>query len=387
MNVITVKSVRPNRCVCEGCRLAVCSALLLVTACGKATAPDKGEVADASVTNATARVSVGPSEKTFDEMLPEDVVIAVNGVGLTRQECDAILNRMEQTYKASRPNASPAEVRNYRNRRAWRLADEFRVKQLLLQEAKRRNLTPSPASKARMEKVLANRAALEKMTPDAYLRSLDPQDAEAVRADLDEQALILTLREDQFGDRVKITDADIQKARDGIIEYNRRGEATNALVKARGDAICERLRKGEDFAKVADEVSEYQEEEGGYWGEFARGEIDDPAVRHAAFTLPIGAVSDPFDTDEGLFIIKVLDRTGVDAIGATQEATVKLGRILLRLVEIEPMMDDKTLRREVEKKRLRELQGDWLRDLNRQAHLEFPNGTNLWKKATKKVAP
>ena len=48
MNGVTVQSVRPNRFVREGCRLAVCSALLLVTACGKATAPDQGEVADAS---------------------------------------------------------------------------------------------------------------------------------------------------------------------------------------------------------------------------------------------------------------------------------------------------------------------------------------------------
>ena len=382
-----VKFVRPNRFVREGCRLSVCLALLLVSACGKATSPDKGEVTAASVTNATASFSVGPSEKTFDEMLPGDVLIAVNGVALTRQACDALLNRMERAYKASRPNATVAEVGHYRTSRALRLADEFHVKQLLLQEAKRRNLAPSPESKATMEEVLVNRAKMAKMTPDAYLRSLDPQEAKAVRADLDEQALIVTLRENQFGDRLKITDADIQKARDRIVEYNRRGEATNALVKARGAAVCERLRKGEDFAKVADEVSEYQEEKGGYWGEFSRGEIDDAAVRHAAFTLPVGAVSEPFDTEEGLFIIKVLDRKGVDAIGSTQEATVKLGRILLRLAEFQTVPDEKTLRKDVEKERLKELQGDWLKGLNKQAHLEFPNGTNFWKKATKKVTP
>ena len=107
-------------------------------------------------------------------------------------------------------------------------------------------------------------------------------------------------------------------------------------------------------------------------------------MRHAAFTLPVGAISEPFDTEEGLVIIKVLARTGIDSPVAKQTAVVKLGRIVLLLWEFKTVPDDETLRKELERRRLEELQRDWIKGLREQARIEYPNGTNFWKKAAKK---
>ena len=134
-------------------------------------------------------------------------------------------------------------------------------------------------------------------------------------------------------------------------------------------------------------VNEYQDGDGGgggYWGEFVRGEIDDAAVRSAAFTLPVGAVSDPIDTEEGLVIIKVIERKGVDSPIAKASATVKLGRIVLRLGESKTLADEATLRKELERNRLEQMQSGWFASLRQQARIEYPNGTNFWKKAVRK---
>ena len=202
-----------------------------------------------------------------------------------------------------------------------------------------------------------------------------------------DQALIQTLRQVEFGDRLHITDADLQEARDRVSRYNEMCEATNALVKARADAVCERLRKGEDFSVVAKEVSEEEEaaEQGGFWGEFTREDIEDEAVRNAAFSLPVGAVSEPFDTDEGLVTIKVLEREGVDSIAATSPATVKVARIFFQLGEFREVLSDAKLRSVLERERLTEVQRDWLPTLIAKMRVEFPNGrTNLLAKARSK---
>ena len=368
--------------------LSICLACVLVAGCGnrEKDSADKGTVPSGGITNIAAGPIVGTNEKSFVEMRPEDVLVSVNGVALKRGECDALLERMAQTYQAAHPNARLPDVVSYRTNRAKTFVGEFLTKQLLLQEARRRNLVPSPESKAKMADVLAKRAKLEKKTPEAYLRSVGEKESREILADLEEQALISTLRENEFGERLKVSDKDIQALRDRIAGYNRMCEATNALVKARGVAVCERLRKGEDFAKVAAEVTEDPGEgDVSYWGEFARGEIEDAGVRNAAFTLPVGAVSDPLDTEEGLVIIKVLDRKGVDAVVAAASATVKLGRIVLRLGEFKTVPeDDQVLRAKLERERLGELQTEWLKRLQQQARIEYPNGTNFWKKVTRK---
>lgn len=331
-----------------------------------------------------AGIIVGSSCKTIEEMEPDDVIVAVNGVALTRRAYDGMLDRMVDTYGKARPSSTLADLKNYRASRERLLIDEFVTKEVLVQEARRRGLTPSAQDLAVIEGMMAKRAKLEGKTTAQYLKSLDPAVAERMRKDMMDQALIRTLRQAEFGDRLRVTAAELQEARDRVSRYNGICEATNALVKARADAVCARLRKGEDFSVVAKEVSEEREtaEQGGFWGEFTREEIEDETLRSAAFSLPVGAVSEPFDTSEGLVIIKVLERKGVDSVAATSSAKVKVGRILFQLAEFREVLDDAKLRNALERERLTEVQRDWFPTLLAKMRVEFPNGrTNLMAKA------
>ena len=326
-------------------------------------------------------IIVGENSKKITEMAPTDVIVSVNGDKLTKAGFDEILNVAQYVFRLKHPESRPGEVRQYVSARARALVPQYVAKQLYLQEASRRGLQATAADVAIMESALAGVAKKEGKSVEQFLKAPGKEVA-SLRKDVNEQALIRTLRQVEFGDRLVVTEADVMKSKGLIDQYNSMCEATNRLVQAQAEQVCRRLRDGADFAKVADEVSQAQKEPGGLWGSFVRGEIEDAQVRNLAFTLPVGSISDPVDTAEGLIIIKVLERVGLDSPMAAQEATVKLGRIVFRLGEFKKMPDDATIKAELEKRRIESLQRGWLEVLVKNARVEYPNGTNFWGVAT-----
>ncbi|MCE2438223.1 MAG: peptidylprolyl isomerase [Candidatus Latescibacteria bacterium] len=79
-----------------------------------------------------------------------------------------------------------------------------------------------------------------------------------------------------------------------------------AEVRAQANAIIDRLKKGEDFAALAQQYSSDagSREDGGDLGYFPRGRMV-PAFEEAAFTLRPGEISAPVRTKFGYHIIKV----------------------------------------------------------------------------------
>lgn len=84
------------------------------------------------------------------------------------------------------------------------------------------------------------------------------------------------------------------------------GERKSAMARAM--TVFERIRGKEEFAKVADEVSDSRDGNGGDLGYFAKGDLV-AGYELAAFEVPVGEVSEPFFTDTGLHIVKVTERS------------------------------------------------------------------------------
>ncbi len=80
------------------------------------------------------------------------------------------------------------------------------------------------------------------------------------------------------------------------------------LARQRADALLARLKKGEDFAKLAKENSmDGSASQGGDIGYVPKGQLT-PEYETVAFTMPIGTLSDVIKTPFGYHILKVTDR-------------------------------------------------------------------------------
>lgn len=84
----------------------------------------------------------------------------------------------------------------------------------------------------------------------------------------------------------------------------------DAEVRAQVEEVLKKAHAGEDFEALARAHSQTDTaEEGGDIGFVKRGQTL-PAFENAAFGLPIGAVSDLLETEQGFGIIKVAERRG-----------------------------------------------------------------------------
>lgn len=99
------------------------------------------------------------------------------------------------------------------------------------------------------------------------------------------------------------------------------GEGTTAEdARAVLEQALQRLRAGEAFASVADELSDCRGN-GGDLGYFPRGEMVEE-FDEAVFALPVGTTSDIFSTRFGLHVARLLDRRreGIPPLAEVQEA-------------------------------------------------------------------
>ncbi|MFC7391673.1 peptidylprolyl isomerase [Scopulibacillus cellulosilyticus] len=109
-------------------------------------------------------------------------------------------------------------------------------------------------------------------------------------------------------DGVKVTDKEMKdyynKNKDKLTEV----KASHILVKDKktADQIEQKLKKGEDFSKLAKKYSTdtATKNNGGDLGWFKKGEMD-PSFEKAAFNLKVGQISDPVKTQYGYHIIKL----------------------------------------------------------------------------------
>lgn len=98
---------------------------------------------------------------------------------------------------------------------------------------------------------------------------------------------------------------------DELPRFAEQVRARHILVETEDEAkeVIERLEAGEDFADLAAELSQDtgSAASGGDLGFAARGRYVTP-VEDAVFTLPVGQISDPIETQFGWHIIEVLER-------------------------------------------------------------------------------
>lgn len=130
-----------------------------------------------------------------------------------------------------------------------------------------------------------------------------------------EESLMAEKLQEKLAERLQVTDDEIARAyeqvkvRQIVVRPQQTTEAGRKAAESRARQLVQRLRNGADFADIArkesdDEATKAQGGDLGFVGHDALPE----AVEKVAFKLEAGAISDPIQTDEGYYIIQVLEK-------------------------------------------------------------------------------
>jgi peptidyl-prolyl cis-trans isomerase SurA len=201
-----------------------------------------------------------------------------------------------------------------------------------------------------IDRAIANIAAQNQLTV-AQLRDrlrADGMDVPLFRANLRDQILAERVREREVNQRIRITDADIDRALEErvaqasanaqlnlaqILVTVPEGAAADVVAQrqARAQQALARVRAGDDFSKVARDLSEdANREAGGELGMRPADRLPDLFVA-AVRGLAVGEVTaQPVRSAAGFHILKVLDRLSDDPYKVTQ---TRARHILMRATD------------------------------------------------------
>ncbi len=323
-------------------------------------------------------------KRQLNDLTADDIVVSVNNVPLTKHVFDENIALYRRCLQLQKPTIAATKLDQAEARKKTTLISEFVVRQLFLQEAKKLNLVPEQAEREALEMQQVSKFRGKVKTFSDLLAQLGSL-GEIFKREFEIDLLMQELYQSQ-SNQVIVTDAEIDQSLSALAEYNQMAQATNKQVVAFGAQLYARLQAGADFAELADEFTEDETKESGYWGEFIRGQFDDEQVEAAAFTLPIGAYSKPLDTVNGLVIVKVLDRVGGGAEetppGAMLGEQVTLARILRKMAVVWPQLSRDEIQDQLVATKRTKMQHSLYQKLLGQARIEYPNGTNLFDSAS-----
>jgi foldase protein PrsA len=196
------------------------------------------------------------------------------------------------------------------------MAMDLAGRRMLLEKAGKMKIT---ASQAQVDSVLnammSQRGGKEKF--DEELKKIGIS-AEMIKRDIRTQLVIDRYFSKHFAKDLEITEQDIQKAySDGktatvrhILMITRgKTDAEKSQIRQKMESILAQIKKGADFGGLAGLYSEDpgSSRRGGLVENFGRGDMV-PAFDETAFSIPVGGISDVFETEYGYHILKVVDR-------------------------------------------------------------------------------
>ncbi len=139
-----------------------------------------------------------------------------------------------------------------------------------------------------------------------------------VKANIETDLLIQTFLENYMGELIQVSEDELRSTYEEdktasvrhilLLTQDKTAEEKAAARKKMEDLLS-RARGGEDFAELAREHTEDpgSKESGGLYEDFTRGRMVKP-FEDAAFSVPVGEISDIVETQYGYHILQIVDR-------------------------------------------------------------------------------
>ena len=283
----------------------------------------------------------GKSEK--EEAVPDEVAFSVNGEKLMQSvmnaEVDEVIKNLGDKVPADR-------VENAKESIAAQIIQNFVTRNLFVVQAKAEGVTISAEEvKAKEDDILkrmANSPTAPKTMDELYAQS--PFGVEHSRAEFQNMLLVekWVLANWEKSEKKDYT-AEAQKELDELKAKNVEAEKKIAELKAELDKEpAATLTNKFAVLAAANSACPSGKSAGGDLGEFTHGQMV-PEFDKAAFTLPIGKVSDPVKTQFGYHLILVTAK--IPAVEAKDDKPaapekVRASHILIKAADNLPSLED-----------------------------------------------
>ena len=307
---------------------------------------------------------------------PSRILARVNGVDITRAKLDRHVEFMVALLKNKNPKVTPERIKAFRAKNLKRFSDELLLKTLLSTCLAKSNVVVSAEMRQSVENDFARNYGAKKQgyaqLKDVVARAGYLKDLES---DLDLECRIKTFVTTVHSNRYYVTDADVLKYRKRVEEFNKIAQATNVLNRALAEKALVRAKKGEDFAKLADALSQDPDKQpGGLVGQCDEHDFEDAKhVWRAVSSLKAGGITDVLDLEDGFAIYRVDARKGAEETETGADALV-LSRIFFRRAYTFPEQSDADFRADIEKEVRETLFNDVVKAFRAQSKIEHPEG-------------
>jgi len=212
------------------------------------------------------------------------------------------------------------QLKTFDAERLQKIIDENAVKiaerKLLLAAARKAKSSIAPGELDNILNYQYSRSGGE----EKFLQILEESgiDIEFVKESIEKDLLIQNYLEEFFNSEITVSEEAVQKAyqedktasvRHILMLTQEKSDAEKQELRDKMEEILSRVKKGEDFAELAKTYSEDpgSKDNGGLYENFSRGKMV-PPFEEAAFSLPVGEISDIVETTFGYHIIKVVER-------------------------------------------------------------------------------
>ncbi len=247
-------------------------------------------------------------------------VATVNGKPIDPAAYDREMKKLNMRYEKTGQKLSDEERKKIESA----VLDDLITREVLYQESEKAGIKVSDEEVNKQYDMIVKRYPDEKKFKE-LLKQWDFTEEE-IKSEIKRRTAVQELIKTNVTDKINIEDKDVKKFYDDNPDKFQSSEevkASHILIKldpAKADEAKktdakkkledtkERLAKGEDFAKLAKEISEGpSNKNGGDLGFVRRGQMVKP-FEDAVFALDAGEVSDIVETQFGYHLIKVFEK-------------------------------------------------------------------------------
>ena len=195
-------------------------------------------------------------------------------------------------------------------------AQQLAEKELLLEAAQKRNIQ---VSQENVDSLL-NQQYMRHGSRERFAENLQKMgvDIATIENQMKESLIIETYLNEVLAEKMDITDERLMEAykedktatvRHILLSTQGKNDNEKQIIRQKMEGILKEARSGKDFTELATEYTEDpgSKNTGGLYENFARGVMVKP-FEEAAFSVPVGEISDIVETNYGYHIVKVIDR-------------------------------------------------------------------------------